>query len=132
MSLQGNFRAILRKHRRVAIVGGPRMGKTTLAGAVTDRPVIGSDAYQKLPWEAVPLKMIEDLRDLDRFLVEGVQTARALRKGLEVDAVIYLSRPNVKERKTGQVAMAKGIQTIFREWRQANQDVPVFSEELRQ
>lgn len=41
---------ILSQFRRVAIAGGPRTGKTTLAAAVTDRRVIATDDYMGKPW----------------------------------------------------------------------------------
>lgn len=107
------------------------MGKTTLAGIVTDRLVVGTDTYKQLDWAVIPERMIAEVGDAPRFLIEGVQVARALRKGLEVDAVIFLTRPKVNHRKPGQIAMAKGVWTVFQEWREANPDVPVFIERTR-
>lgn len=107
------------------------MGKSTLAQLATDRPVIGTDDYRSLPWEEVPHAMIRDVSGLQSFVIEGVQVPRALRKGLEVDAVIYMTRPKVKHRKPGQVAMAKGVRTVFDEWHTTNQHVPVFIEGAR-
>ncbi len=104
------------------------MGKSTLASLVSDRPVIGTDAYQDMPWSEIPLRMIADVGNQPAFVIEGVMVARALRKGLEVDAVVYLTRPKVKERLKGQVAMAKGVRTVFDEWHAANRHVPVFFE----
>lgn len=129
--IREQFLAVLRNHRRVAIAGGPRMGKTTLSRLVRDRPVIGTDEYKKLPWEEVPLQMIADVKDLPAFVIEGVQVPRALRKGLEVDAVVYMTRPKVASRKPGQISMAKGVWTVFREWRAANPHIPVFVESPR-
>lgn len=103
------------------------MGKTTLASLARDRPVIGTDKYKPMPWELIPQQMIADVQGMDTFLIEGVQAARALRKGLEVDAVVVLTRPKV-ERKAGQIAMAKAVQTIFNEWHANNRHVPVFYE----
>lgn len=81
-----------------------------------------------LPWEIVPEKIIAELRGLDSFVVEGTQVARALRKGLEVDAVVYLSAPKVSGRKPGQIAMAKAVHTILMDWRKTNPKTPVFAE----
>jgi hypothetical protein len=107
------------------------MGKSTLSQLVSDRPVIGTDDYKKLPWEEVPLRMIADVQGMSAFVIEGVQVARALRKGLEVDAVVYLTVPKVKERKPGQVAMARGVRTVFDQWHTQNPQVPVFIEGAR-
>lgn len=127
--MKRDLEILLRRYDRVAIVGGPRMGKSTLAQSVkTDRPVIGADDYKDMPWEEIPLAMIRDIAPLPRFLVEGVMVPRALRKGLEVDAVVLLTVPKVPNRLPGQIAMAKGVRTVFDEWHRAHTDVPVFLE----
>ena len=110
------MQVILAQHRRVAIVGGPHTGKSTFARSVRDRPVIATDDYINLPWEDVPAKVIEAAGAAGpAFVVEGVQAARALRKGLEVDAVIVLTQPKT-ELTPGQAAMGKGVMTVFNEW----------------
>jgi len=107
------------------------MGKSTLAKLVNDRPVFGSDAYRNLPWTDVPLKIISDIGELPAFVVEGVQVPRALRKGLAVDVVVYLTRPKVTERLKGQVSMAVGCRTVFDEWHAKNRELPVYFEGLK-
>lgn len=113
------------------------MGKTTLSKKVKDRPVIGTDDYQGMPWELIPQRMLADVSAKPSFVIEGVMVARMLRKahklGLPcpVDAVVYLTRPKVQNRKPGQIAMAKGVETVFEQWRLSNQDVPVFAEGAR-
>ncbi len=111
------------------------MGKSTLSQLVSDRLMLPAASHEFLPdgithrpWPEVPYKIIIDTTGCAAFVVEGVHVARALRKGLEVDAVVYLTRPKVKERKPGQVAMAKGVRTVFDEWHAANRHVPVFFE----
>lgn len=103
------------------------MSKSTLASKVTDRKVIGTDDYQDMEWSEIPLRMIADVSGMESFVIEGVMVARALRKGMEVDAVVYLTRPKTA-RKAGQISMAKAVQTIFNEWHAANRHVPVFYE----
>jgi hypothetical protein len=122
-----DFPAILAAHRRVAIAGGPRTGKTTIAATVSDRPVISTDSYMDMPWGDIPHKVIADIGDAEAFVVEGVQVARTLRKGLKVDAVVYLTRPKA-EVKREHVAMAKGIATVMRDWLPGAHGVPVFVE----
>lgn len=117
------------------------MGKTTLAKLATDRPVIGTDSYRDIPWEDIPARMIVDVESLPAFAIEGVMVARALRgpkgpngtrlPGMQVDAVVYLQRPKVDERLPGQVAMAKGVRTVFDDWHALNPQVPVFFERSR-
>lgn len=104
------------------------MGKTTLSQLADDRPVIGTDSYQDMEWAEIPHRMIADTARLDTFVVEGVMVARALRKGMAVDAVVYMNIPKVRDRLPGQIAMAKGIAKVFSDWRAANRAVPVFVE----
>lgn len=109
------FDEVVSKYRRIAITGGPRAGKTTWAQRITDRAVIHTDDFRSSPWPEVPFLVIEACQERQAFCVEGVQVPRALRKGLEVDAVIWLSEP-LLELSDGQERMRKGTDTIFRDW----------------
>jgi hypothetical protein len=127
MTLEADFLEFCRTHKRVALAGGPRCGKTTLSKLVTDRPVIGTDSYRGIPWEDIPGQMIRDIAGHKNFVVEGVMVARALRRGLTVDGVFYLTRAKVS-RKKGQVVMAKGIAKVMRDWRAEFPLVPLHVE----
>lgn len=116
---QSQFNDILKKHKRIAIVGGPQTGKTTLAKTVTDRPVHHNDNGKHIPWEDQPEYWKNQVFGQDAFVLEGVQAARALRKGLQVDAVIELDKPHVPL-KPGQLAMSKGHVKIFGDVKAAN------------
>lgn len=110
------FDALLAQYPRIGIAGAPRTGKTTLSQqAATRRKVIGTDAYQDMEWSEIPHRMIADVAGLNMFLIEGVMVGRALRKGLELDALVYLDQPMVAQ-SSGQQAMGKGINTILRDW----------------
>lgn len=106
---------ILARHGRVGIAGGPNTGKTTLSKRVQDRRVVGTDAYKEIPWEDVPHRMIADVKDDSTYCIEGVQVARALRKGLPLDALVYLEHPMAEQSK-GQLAMSKGIRTVLTDY----------------
>ena len=106
---------ILAKNRRVAIVGGPRTGKTTMASYVRDRKVYHTDDFMHLDWKDQPDFIIQLLKDQSTYVVEGVQVARALRKGLPVDAVIFLRNPKL-ELNVKQEAMRKTVDKVFTEW----------------
>jgi hypothetical protein len=118
------------------------MGKSTLAKLATDRPIIGTDAYKGLGESfgspEAPLAMIRDTAQLDRFVIEGVLVARALRgprvngyrvPGMVVDAVVYLRTHKVQldELLAGHITMAAGIETVFRQW-QSTARIPVYEE----
>lgn len=119
------FSRVLASHRRVAIVGGPSTGKTTLAATVTDRPVFGTDDTMALPWSDVPGAVISKARELgDAWVIEGVQVARALRKGLVPDVVVVLDEAH-GALTTGQAAMGKAVHTVLGEWSATNRTVPV-------
>lgn len=120
---EGALQDALATYARIAICGGPRVGKTTLAGLVTDRPLIHTDGCRRLPWEDQPHAIIEACAPHDRFVVEGVQVARALRKGLQVDVLIWLVRP-MAERTPQQVALAKGVATVIESIR-AELEIPI-------
>lgn len=106
------FQKILSENPRVAIIGGPQVGKTTLANTVTDRPVYHNDQGKHVPWEDQPQYWKDVTAGQSSFVIEGVQAVRAVRKGLDVDAVIYLDKPHV-ELTPGQQNMHKGQKTIF-------------------
>lgn len=99
--------------RRIVICGGPRTGKTTLARTVHGRrPLIHTDAYIADGWGDAPLRVISAVSGLEAYVVEGVQAARTLRKGLPADVVVWLEGPFVPL-TPGQERMAAGIATTF-------------------
>lgn len=106
---------VLRLFSRLAIVGAPRSGKTTLCGSIRDRKVVHTDDFIPLGWDAVPGAVIERCNSISgSWAVEGVAVARALRRGLRVDGVLLLpDRPSAMEAR--HEAMAKGVATIMRE-----------------
>jgi hypothetical protein len=116
--------AILKQHKRVAIVGGPRTGKSTLANSVKGVPVVRTDDSKHLPWAEQPHAIIERTPE-GPVVVEGVQTARALRKGLSVDAIVVLETPHTPL-TPGQKTMAKGHKTILEKALAMNPDVKVY------
>ena len=116
-SLTDWFIGILRDHARVAIAGGPKSGKTTLSRMATDRPVFSTDdLIGATDWAGAPAGIMQMVaKSPDRYVVEGVQVPRALRKGLTPDAVVWLGTPRV-ELTPGQDAMRKGTETVMRDW----------------
>jgi hypothetical protein len=117
---------------RIAIVGGPRTGKTQAARAValatglpravalaTGLPLVSTDDFIDLGWSVASQHVADLLADGAPRIVEGVAVARALRKALRdrpeerpVDRLVILSVPKV-EQTTGQRIMASGVDTVL-------------------
>lgn len=126
MSRIATLNDLLSQYDRIAICGGPATGKTTIATWCTkDRPLLHTDDFMHLEWAEVPQAVIDQCSHHPRFVVEGVQVARALRKGLQVDAVLYLDVCMAPERRNS--SMAKAVNTVFTEYRQLNRTIPVYS-----
>lgn len=109
------FDDFLRTYRRIGVADGPRTGKTTLTGRITDRLVIHTDDYKDaVHWDDVPDAVIAS-SGAGRVWVEGIQVPRAMRKGMQLDAVIWTGAINPaatpKQQSTG-----KGVLTVFRDW----------------
>lgn len=116
------FKTILDNHNRVAIVGGPKTGKTTLSNLTTDRPVHHDNPNLSWGEQTLHIKM---KATQPKFVVEGVHVARALRRGLEVDAIVHLREP-LQDLTAGQLNMHKGQQTIIKSALSINPNIPVY------
>lgn len=119
------FQDICVRHKRVAVVGGPQVGKTTLAKTVTDRPVHHNDTGKHIPWEDQPDYWKNVTAGQSSFIIEGVQAARAIRKGLQVDAIVELTHPHV-DLLPGQIAMHKGHHKIFGDVQRDYPEIPIY------
>jgi hypothetical protein len=101
------------RYPRVAITGGPRTGKTWLATTYgLDREVVHTDTWKGVEWDKQPALIVAACDPLQRFLLEGVQVPRALRKGLKVDALIWLDDPAAAQ-SPAQRAMGKAVATVL-------------------
>jgi hypothetical protein len=124
--------SILARHRRVAIVGGPGAGKTTLAAGIAGRPVFHTDSMMDtVSWKYQPDYWLHRTENESIFVIEGIHTARYLRKARRlgypcpVDAVIILPGSHVK--LTGAQARARtAVWTVFDEWLDQEPDVPIY------
>lgn len=121
---------------RVVIVGGPKRGKSTLSReflangfrvfctdqrSMVAEPIDGCTYLPEgLDWSASSAYVAEHwLTQPGPWVVEGVATARALRKwadahesGLPCERIVFLRAPKVTTTKP-QEAMAKGIDTVW-------------------
>lgn len=117
---------------RIVILGGPKTGKTTLAGEMiqkyavfvhhTDSLIEQCKHLGKDAWSEASRVASTWLDEPGPWIIEGVAVSRALRKWREahpgepppVDRVIRLTSPHVALSK-GQAAMAKGEETVWSE-----------------
>lgn len=113
--------------RRIVIVGGPHVGKTTLSEKLKAEcgfeNAHHSDDIKHLDWSESSEFASYWFDSEDDYVAEGVQMARALRKWLDrnpgkpLDAdIVWLTTPQTALLK-GQVSMAKGVMTVLSEIR---------------
>lgn len=108
---------------RVAIIGSPRAGKTTLAMRMSTKfalRVVHSDSLIALGWSRASDEVAR-LIEAGPGIYEGVTVVRALRKLLvrhpevkPVDLVVVLHTPRL-ELTPGQACMQAGCETILDE-----------------
>lgn len=128
-ALRGWFGGILKRYDRVVVTGPSGCGKSTLSDEVQidDRPILRSDDFKHYDFESVPFEIIKAANEAgNKWVAEGVMLPRALRKGLECDAVVYLEKPR-RPQLRGQIIQGRGmVGKVFQEWRAKNPSVPVF------
>jgi hypothetical protein len=112
------------RHGRVVLVGGPETGKSLLAHRADPeqrRTRCTDELVGVLEWSEASAEVATWFDEPGPWIIEGVATARALRKWLRAhpdqrfDAVIVLMSKPFGERSKGQVAMAKGVVTVWNE-----------------
>ncbi len=109
---------------RIVIAGGPRSGKSTLAGNISRGGrvrVRGTDELLALDWSDSSLVASSWFEYPGPWICEGVAMPRALRKwlarnpqGAPADLIVWMNTA-VSPRIAGQEAMAKGCATVWRE-----------------
>jgi energy-coupling factor transporter ATP-binding protein EcfA2 len=122
-AVQMDLKVLLSQGARICIIGGPRTGKTTLAGTM-ENVLHTDDLIDKFDWSGVSEFVATDwLARPGPWVIEGVAVVRALRKWLAANAdgapcekIIVLTEPRVELSKH-QAAMAKGHEKVWREVR---------------
>lgn len=112
--------------RRIVIIGGPHTGKTTLANRLGAELGIGNvmhstDDLIGLGWSEASEAASKWFSDQGDWIIEGVSTARALRKwlranpGRPLDADVVVVRDAFTPLLPGQRSMTTGVYTVFNE-----------------
>lgn len=111
--------------RRIIIIGGPRVGKSTLSEKLRNELGIEtlrcSHDVEHLGWSESSDFASKWFDEPGDWIIEGVQMARALRKWLAanpdkpLDADILTLHHPWETRLPGQESMTKGVFTVFRE-----------------
>jgi hypothetical protein len=111
---------------RVAIVGGSRTGKSTLAHRIGVDCAVQvrntDDLIRDHDWSAVSLEVSRWLDEPGEWIIEGAAVVRALRKWMRLHPggsldgllVVYLDH-HVTSVTRGQATLSKGVRAIWRE-----------------
>ena len=69
--------------KKILIVGYPKVGKTNFSEKFKN--VIHTDSYMKLDFEKQIYQILEDIKDKDEWIIEGMQGIRLFRKMLQLN-----------------------------------------------
>ena len=118
-----DFQVILDKYPRVALAGAISSGKSLLLdGVEADRVALHSDKLREnADFKDAIQAMVDQLKGEPRFIAVGMLVPHALRDGLEVDAVVWISRS-----RDQLVGPSIGLQRTLYEWSQDHSNVPVY------
>ena len=110
--------SLLSKYNRIVIVGPPDSGKTTLSKRLNGtREIIHTDDFiDDIPWQYMPEFLVDMLSEKDKFVIEGCQCFRLIKKGMMSgefmpDIVIHM-------RGSGGVSHKQSvfIDTLYNSW----------------
>lgn len=123
---------------RIAICGAPRCGLSTLAEHLSkqhDLPVVHASDFREISWDKIPDAIIDTLKGKERWILEGFQTGRVLRRWLNMQggapplASVYWLEKALSTRTDSQESLARGVATVFESVRPLlhKKGVPIFT-----
>ena len=115
--------------KKILIVGYPKVGKTKFSESFKD--VIHTDSYMKLDFEKQIYQILEDIKDKDEWVIEGMQGIRLFRKMLQLnqslpEQVIYLKPKYPPEEK--HKSTRKMLDTVWDDCLKLNKDTEIIYE----
>ena len=112
--------------KKILIVGYPKIGKTKFSERFKN--VIHTDSYMKLDFEKQIYQILEDIKDKDEWVIEGMQGIRLFRKMLQLnqslpEQVIYLRPKYPPEEK--HVSTRKMLDTVWDDCLKLNKETEI-------
>jgi hypothetical protein len=119
---------LLEAFDRVAIGGPPETGKTKLVERCgrDGRPIIETDTWKDEPWGDQPAFIVDACEAHERLLLEGVKVPWALRAGLGISALLWLTEVRGTQTKH-QVGLGNAAISVFKDIRdELAKQIPIF------
>lgn len=142
-----SFLDSLSGYKKIVLFGYTKTGKVKIARTISEHlgiKLIKTDDYQHIDFRQAVYTMLDEISKLERanipFIIEGVQCARILRKGLETgtftpDLVIRTScntstieycyrQDGEADKIKGALSFNKGVEKIYTEYLDMLDNVP--------
>lgn len=128
------------KYNRIIIIGYPKSGKSTLFNKITSRTeskdyyLLQTDDYIKnYSYEDALYKIIEDLKGENKYIVEGIQGYRLLRKICQLNLVdmkpeLIINCKTDRPIQEKHIRQIKGLETIWRQYQALEKEPPKIKE----
>ena len=130
-----DFTNLLLTHDKILIIGLPQAGKTTLFEKFREHTygkifLLQTDDFKEEPWIQQLTSIMDKLRDQKKWLVEGVQGYRLLRKYIQKQdyklkpdliIIVFSSEETLKKHK----GMVKTLTKIWNDYLGLEEDLPI-------
>ncbi len=104
------------EHKKILIVGYPRAGKTKYSESFDG--VTHTDNYMKFGFKEQIYEILEDIKDKDEWIIEGIQGIRLFRKMLQrneslPDLVVWIKPQYPADEK--HIGTRKMLDTVWKD-----------------